>query len=185
MYFVFTTAEESGLLGSEFFAANPALPLDKIAANINVDGVNYLGPTKDMILLGSDRSSLGKMAEAILKERGRTLGKDGHPERGYFFRSDHFPFAKGGVPAVSISEPKEFVGPNADALLKKQEAYNDKDYHQPSDQYDPSWDFAGGVDDMRALAQLGVARRRPAADAGVQRGRSIRASSARTKGTKD
>ena len=155
IYFVFTTAEESGLLGSEFFAANPALPLDKIAANINVDGVNYLGPTKDMILLGSERSSMGKMSEEILKQRGRTLGKDGHPERGYFFRSDHFPFAKGGVPAVSISEPKEFVGPNADALLKKQEAYNDKDYHQPSDQYDPSWDFAGGVDDMRVLAQLG------------------------------
>jgi Zn-dependent M28 family amino/carboxypeptidase len=154
IYFLFTTAEESGLLGSEYFAANPLVPLDKIAANINVDGVNYLGPTRDMILLGSDRSTLGPMAEAILKERGRTLGKDGHPERGYFFRSDHFPFAKGGVAALSISEPKEFVGPNAAELLKKQEAYNDKDYHQPSDEYDPSWNFDGGVDDMRVLAQL-------------------------------
>jgi Zn-dependent M28 family amino/carboxypeptidase len=154
MYFVFTTAEESGLLGSEFFAANPALPMDKIAANLNVDGINYLGPTRDMILLGSDRSTLGPMAEAILKERGRTLGKDGHPERGYFFRSDHFPFAKGGVPAVSISEPKEFTGPRAAELLKKQEAYNDKDYHQPSDQYDPSWDFSGAVEDMRVLSLL-------------------------------
>lgn len=154
MYFVFTTAEESGLLGSEFFAANPTIPMDKIAANINVDGVNYLGPTKDVILLGSDRSTLGAMAESLLEERGRTLGKDGHPERGYFFRSDHFPFAKAGVPALSISEPKEFIGPNAAELLKQQEAYNDKDYHQPSDQYDPSWNFAGGVDDMRVLAQL-------------------------------
>ncbi|MGH9384389.1 MAG: M20/M25/M40 family metallo-hydrolase, partial [Vicinamibacterales bacterium] len=154
MYFVFTTAEESGLLGSEFLVANPILAMDNIAANINVDGVNYLGPTKDMILLGSDRSTLGPMAEGILEERGRTLGKDGHPERGYFFRSDHFPFAKAGVPALSISEPKEFVGPNAAELLKKQEAYNDKDYHQPSDQYDPSWNFAGGVDDMRVLTQL-------------------------------
>ena len=154
IYFVFTTAEESGLLGSEFFAANPPLPMDKIVANINVDGVNYLGPTKDMILLGSDRSSLGPMVEAILKARGRTLGKDGHPERGYFFRSDHFPFAKGGVPALSLSEPKEFAGPQAAELLKKQEAYNEKDYHQPSDQYDPSWNLAGGVDDMRVLAQL-------------------------------
>jgi Zn-dependent M28 family amino/carboxypeptidase len=103
-----------------------------MAANFNVDGLNYLGPTKDLVQLGSDRSTLGPMLEAILKGRGRTIGKDSHPERGYFFRSDHFPFAKAGVPALSISEPKEFLGPNAEALLKKQEEYNGKDYHQPS-----------------------------------------------------
>jgi Zn-dependent M28 family amino/carboxypeptidase len=155
IYFAFVTAEESGLLGSGFLAANPPLPMDKVAANINVDGVNYLGPTKDMIQLGSDRSTLGPMIEGILKERGRVLGADTHPERGYFFRSDHFPFAKAGVPALSLNEPKEFTGPNATALLAKQEAYNGKDYHQPTDQYDASWDFSGGVDDLRALAQLG------------------------------
>lgn len=155
IYFAFVTAEESGLLGSAFLAANPPLPADKIAANINVDGVNYLGPTRDMIQLGNDRSSLGPMIEGILKERGRTLGKDTHPERGYFFRSDHFSFAKVGVPALSLGEPKEFTGPKAAELLKKQEGYNDKDYHQPTDQYDPSWDFSGGVDDLRVLAQLG------------------------------
>jgi len=155
IYFAFVTAEESGLLGSAFLAANPPLPADKIAANINIDGVNYLGPTKDMVQLGSERSSIGPMIEAILKERGRTLTGDTHPERGYFFRSDHFSFAKKGVPAISLGEPKEFTGPNGAELLKKQEAYNDKDYHQPSDQYDPSWDFSGGVNDMRVLAQLG------------------------------
>ncbi len=155
IYFAFVTAEESGLLGSGFFAANPPLPMAKVAANINVDGVNYLGPTKDMIQLGSDRSTLGPMVEGILQERGRALGADTHPERGYFFRSDHFPFAKAGVPALSLGEPKEFTGPNAAALLKKQEEYNGKDYHQPSDQYDPSWNFSGGVDDLRVLAQLG------------------------------
>lgn len=155
MVFVFVTAEESGLLGSEFFAANPPMPMNKIAANINVDGINYLGPTRDMILLGSDRSTLGPAVEGLLKERGRTLGIDSHAERGYFFRSDHFPFAKAGVPALSISEPKEFTGANAEALLKKQEEYNGKDYHQPSDQFDASWDFSGGVDDLRVLAQLG------------------------------
>jgi Zn-dependent M28 family amino/carboxypeptidase len=154
MYFVFTTAEESGLLGAEYFVAHPPIPPAQMAANINVDGLNYLGPTKDMIQLGSDRSTLGPTVEAILKERGRTLGKDGHPERGYFFRSDHFPFAKAGVPALSISEPKEFTGPNAAALLEKQEAYNGKDYHQPTDQYDPSWDFTGAVDDLKVLAKL-------------------------------
>jgi Zn-dependent M28 family amino/carboxypeptidase len=155
IYFAFVTAEESGLLGSSYFVANPPMPMDKVAADINIDGVNYLGPTKDMVLLGSDRSTLGPMVAAILEERGRVLAGDTHPERGYFFRSDHFPFAKAGVPAVSLSEPKQFTGPNAAALLKKQEAYNDKDYHQPSDEYDPSWDFSGGVDDMRVLAQLG------------------------------
>ena len=155
IYFAFVTAEESGLLGSSYFVANPPLPMDKVAANINIDGANYLGPTKDMVQLGSDRSTLGPMVEALLKERGRVLVGDSHPERGYFFRSDHFPFAKAGVPALSLSEPKQFTGPNAAALLKKQEEYNGKDYHQPSDEYDPSWDFSGAVEDMRLLAQLG------------------------------
>lgn len=155
IYFAFVTAEESGLLGSAYFAANPPIPMDKVAANINVDGVNYLGPTTDMVQLGSDRSTLGPMIEALLKERNRGLGTDQHPERGYFFRSDHFPFAKAGVPALSLSEPTQFTGPNAAELKKKQEEYNGKDYHQPSDEYDPSWDFSGGVNDMRVLAQLG------------------------------
>jgi Zn-dependent M28 family amino/carboxypeptidase len=155
IYFVFVTAEESGLLGSSFFVANPPIAMDKVAANINIDGVNYLGPTSDMVQLGSDRSTLGPMVDAILKERGRTLGRDQHPERGYFFRSDHFPFAKAGVPALSLSEPQQFTGSNAAELKRKQEEYNGKDYHQPSDEYDPAWDFSGGVNDMRVLAQLG------------------------------
>jgi len=155
IYFAFVTGEESGLLGSQFLAANSPVPPEKIAANINIDGVNYLGATTDMVQLGSERSSIGPMIEAILKERSRTLTGDTHPERGYFFRSDHFSFAKKGVPAISLSEPKQFTGPKAADLLKKQEAYNDTDYHQPSDQYNPSWDFTGGVNDMRVLAQLG------------------------------
>jgi Zn-dependent M28 family amino/carboxypeptidase len=154
MYFVFTTAEESGLLGADYFATHPVVPMNQIAANINIDGINYLGPTNDIVLLGSDRSTLGPMAEALAKERGRTLGSDQHPERGSFFRSDHFPFAKAGVPALSISEPKDFKGPNAEELRKKQEAYNSTDYHQPSDEFDPAWDFTGGADDMRFLAEL-------------------------------
>ncbi len=155
IYFAFVTAEESGLLGSSYFAANPPIPMDKVAANINVDGVNYLGATSDMVMLGADRSTLGPMIESLLKERNRTLGIDQHPERGYFFRSDHFPFAKAGVPALSLSEPTQFTGANAAELKKKQEEYNGKDYHQPSDEFDPSWDFSGGVNDMRVLAQLG------------------------------
>ena len=154
MYFVFTTAEESGLLGAEYFAQHPVIPMDQVVANINIDGINYLGPTRDLVLLGADRSTLGPMAEALAKERGRTIGQDQHPERGYFFRSDHFPLAKAGVPALSISEPRDFTGANAEALKKRQEAYNATDYHQPSDEYDPSWSFAGAVDDLKFLAQL-------------------------------
>jgi Zn-dependent M28 family amino/carboxypeptidase len=154
MYFVFTTAEESGLLGSEYFAEHPLLPMNQIVANINIDEINPLGPTRDIVLLGADRSSLGPMAAALAKERGRTIGEDQHPERGYFFRSDHFPLAKAGVPALSLNEPREFTGPNAEELKKKQEAYNSTHYHQPSDEYDPTWNFAGAVDDLKFLSQL-------------------------------
>jgi Zn-dependent M28 family amino/carboxypeptidase len=154
MYFVFTTAEESGLLGAEYFAQHPVIPMNQVVANINVDGLNYLGPTRDLVLLGADRSTLGPMAQTLAQERNRTIGADQHPERGYFFRSDHFPLAKAGVPALSISEPREFTGGNAEELKKKQEAYNTTDYHQPSDEYDPSWDFAGGVEDLKFLSQL-------------------------------
>jgi Zn-dependent M28 family amino/carboxypeptidase len=151
---VFTTAEESGLLGSEYFAEHPLLPMNQIVANINIDEINPLGPTRDIVLLGADRSSLGPMAAALAKERGRTIGEDQHPERGYFFRSDHFPLAKAGVPALSLNEPREFTGPNAEELKKKQEAYNSTHYHQPSDEYDPTWNFAGAVDDLKFLSQL-------------------------------
>jgi len=154
MVFVFTTAEESGLLGAEYFAQHPVVPMDQMAANINIDEINVLGPARDLVLLGADRSSLGPMAQALAKERNRTIGADQHPERGYFFRSDHFPLAKAGVPALSLSEPREFTGANAEALKKKQEAYNETNYHQPSDEFDPGWDFSGGVEDLKFLAQL-------------------------------
>ena len=82
------------------------------------------------------------------------MGVDAHPERGYFFRSDHFPLAKAGVPALSLTEPEQFEGPNAAALKARQAAFNDKDYHQPSDEFDPSWDFSGAASDMKLLAAL-------------------------------
>jgi len=154
IYFVFTTAEESGLLGSEYFAAHPPVPMAQFAANLNIDGANYLGRTKDIVMLGSERSSLGTMFAELAKARGRVVGEDTHPERGYFFRSDHFPLAKAGVPALSLSEPKQFEGPNAAALLAQQEAYNGKDYHQPSDEYNPAWDFSGAAEDMQLLTAL-------------------------------
>ncbi|HEX7085051.1 MAG TPA: M28 family metallopeptidase [Vicinamibacterales bacterium] len=155
IYFVATTAEESGLLGSEYFAANPPLPLDRIAANINVDGLNNLGPARDLVLLGAERSTLGDLAREILKRVDRTLGTDPEPEKGYFFRSDHFPLAKGGVPAVSISDSTDYIGKDPGFAQRMRDEYTNRHYHQPSDEFDPSWDLAGAVADLRVLARLG------------------------------
>ena len=105
IYIMFTTAEESGLLGAEYFAAHPVLPAEAWAANINIDSLNMAGPRRDIVLLGAERSTLGGMAAALAAERGRVVGPDPEPGRGYFFRSDHFPLAKVGIPALSLSEP--------------------------------------------------------------------------------
>ena len=166
MMFVFTTAEESGLLGAEYFAQHPPMPMDQVAANINVDGINYLGP--DARHRAARRGSLDRSArwpKRWPRNANRTIGPDQHPERGYFFRSDHFPLAKAGVPALSISEPREFTGPDAEELKKKQEAYNTTDYHQPSDEFDPSVGFCRGGRGHEVPRPAGLADRRAAADA--------------------
>jgi Zn-dependent M28 family amino/carboxypeptidase len=155
IYVLFTTAEESGLLGSEYFAAHLPLPADQWAADINIDEINLYGPTKDIVLLGADRSSLGPLAETLAKQHGRVVGGDREPGRGYFFRSDHFPLVKVGIPAVSISEPVDFTGANAAEMKKRRDAFNDTDYHQPSDEIKPYWDYTGGVEDLRFLTELG------------------------------
>jgi Zn-dependent M28 family amino/carboxypeptidase len=155
IYFVSTTAEESGLLGSEYFVRHSPLPVDQIAADINVDSLNVLGMTRDLVLLGAERSTLGPIAKAILDRQKRTLGVDTNPGAGYFFRSDHFPFAKVGVPAVSISEPNEFIGKDPQFAKKQHEDYRNRKYHQPIDEYDPGWDLSGAVADLTALARLG------------------------------
>ena len=155
IYIVFTTAEESGLLGAEYFAAHLPLPADQWAANINIDEINVWGPARDIVLLGADRSTLGAAAQALAKEHARTVGRDREPGRGYFFRSDHFPLVKLGIPALSLSEPVEFSGPDAAAVRKRRDAYNDTDYHQPGDEMKPHWRYDGAVADLRYLAELG------------------------------
>ncbi|MGI8884489.1 MAG: M28 family peptidase, partial [Pyrinomonadaceae bacterium] len=100
--FLFPTAEEQGLLGADFYSQNPLIPLNKTVANVNIDGVNFFGQTKDFKPLGADRSTLINYINEVAKERGLTVTGDDRPEQGFFFRSDHFPFAKVGVPAVSV-----------------------------------------------------------------------------------
>ena len=125
-----------------------------MAANINVDGINYLGPTKDMVQLGSDRSTLGPMVEAILKERGRTLGGTCIPSAAISSAPITSRSPRLACRRFRSASRRSSPARTPRTLMKKQEDYNGKDYHQPSDQYDPSWDFSGGVDDMRVLAQL-------------------------------
>ena len=153
IYFLFTTAEESGLLGAEYFAAHPVLPATAWAANINIDSLNMAGPSRDIVLLGAERSSLGMLASALATERNRVVGPDPEPGRGYFFRSDHFPLAKIGIPALSLSEPVEYADAAAGKALR--EEYDAKRYHQVEDEVLPNWNYAGAVEDMRFLAELG------------------------------
>ena len=155
IYILFTTAEESGLLGAEYFAAHPVLPPGDWAANINIDGVNLFGRTRDIVLLGSERSSLGQMATELAQARGRAIGPDPEPGRGYFFRSDHFPLAKIGIPALSISDAVEYIGQDPGYAKKLRDEYIARDYHQPSDEFRDDWDYTGAVEDMRFLAELG------------------------------
>ena len=134
--FLFVTAEEQGLLGSEYFAQNPPMPIGAFAANLNVDSMNVYGPSSTFVLLGADRTDAFGLVQELARAQGRTPGVDAHPERGYFFRSDHFPFAKAGVPAFSLTlgDPSGFRGPRAEQAREMSAAYNATHYHQPSDE---------------------------------------------------
>lgn len=141
----FVTAEESGLLGSAFLAQNPVVPLDKIVANLNVDGGNVLGETRDLTVLGDTKSSLGPSLAQLISPRDMRISPDAFPERGYFYRSDHFSFAKVGVPSVSIGEGDDFVGRPEGWGKAQAEDYTVNRYHQPRDEYSPDWDLRGAV----------------------------------------
>jgi len=155
--FVFVTAEESGLLGSAYFAQRPTVPVDRIVANLNVDGGNLLGRVRDLNVLGEHKSSLGPQLAAMVRPLGMRLSPDEHPEAGHFYRSDHFSFAKAGVPAVSIGEGNDFVGKPAGWGKQQGEDYTAHHYHQPSDEYRPDWDLSGAVQLSEIVLRLGRA----------------------------
>lgn len=152
-YFLFTTAEEQGLLGAEYFAAHPLVPLNKIAGNVNIDGVNFFGTVKDFSALGAERSTVEMVVSEVAKERNLTLDGDMRPEQGFFFRSDHFPFAKVGVPAISLRHGDDFVTPLTGEALSFFREYTAKYYHQASDEYKPWWN----TDAMIQNAEIGMA----------------------------
>ena len=177
IYFIATTGEESGLLGSEYFATHPTMAIDKVAANINIDALNVYGTTPEIVLLGVERSDLRVAVDDAVKRWGRRLGQDEHPERGYFYRSDHFPLAKVGVPAVSITlaNVSTFNGPNAERARKLATSYNETCYHQACDEFSADWDLTGAVAGSATARRSRMARRRVEADAALQPGRTVRA----------
>jgi Zn-dependent M28 family amino/carboxypeptidase len=143
----FVAAEEQGLLGSEYLAAHPTVPPGKIAANINYDGGNVLGRTADLTYIGLGKSTLDKLVQALAARQNRKLLGDQFPDRGFFYRSDQFNFAKIGVPAIYLDSGTEFLGKPDDWGKKQVEDYEANRYHQPSDEIDPKWTYDGMIED--------------------------------------
>jgi Zn-dependent M28 family amino/carboxypeptidase len=153
--FLAVTAEEKGLLGSEYYAQNPLFPASKTVGVINTDGGQIWGPAKNFTISGN--AKLGLLDDLIAegKKQGRYYSPDPHPEAGHFYRSDHFSFAKVGVPAISFGDGNDLVNggiARGEALGKE---YVTKHYHQPSDEWSPSWDFTGMVQDVQLMHNLG------------------------------
>ncbi len=153
--FLWVAAEEQGLLGSAAYASAPLWPLAKTAANLNLDSLNFAGATRDIGTPGSERTELGRMAEATAKAMHMRIAEAKPDLAGGYFRSDHFSFAKVGVPAFSIERGRDYLGDQA-AARQKNEAYA-KRYHQVSDEYDPSWDLGGMTQQAAFTLNLGQA----------------------------
>ncbi len=153
--FLLVTAEEQGLLGSEYYATNPLYPLAKTAANINLDGVNQWGRTTDVTVIGMGASALDDYLRTAAAEQGRTLRPDPEPEKGFYYRSDHFNFAKQGVPALDPDGGIDYVGKTVEYGKKKRDEYTEIDYHSPSDQIKPDWDLSGAVEDAQLFFAVG------------------------------
>ena len=153
--FLLVTLEESGLLGSAYYAAHPVVPLAKTVAVINIDALPVVGPTRDLIVVGLGNSELEDVLKPIADKQQRTLVAESAPEKGQFFRSDHFSFAKAGVPALYTKGGADHVDKGRDYGLAVLDDYTAKRYHKPSDQYDPEWDLRGIVQDLNAIHEVG------------------------------
>jgi len=154
--FLFPTAEEQGLLGAEWYSRHPVVPVEKTAANVNLDSMNMLGITRDFTPLGAERSSLEAVVQAVARERGMRISPDSRPEQGSFYRSDHFPFAKVGVPSISLKEGDDFVGHPKGWGEQEFKKYNTQHYHQPSDEFDPNWNYQGMIQEAEIALAIGM-----------------------------
>jgi Zn-dependent M28 family amino/carboxypeptidase len=153
--FLLVTAEEQGLLGSQYYAVTPIHPLEKTLANINLDSMNQWGRTSDLVLVGLGASELDDYVKAAAAEQNRTIKPDAEPEKGFYYRSDHFNFAKQGVPALDPDTGTEFVGKPLGYGKQKRDEYTNNDYHAPSDEVKPDWDLTGAADDADLFVAVG------------------------------
>jgi Zn-dependent M28 family amino/carboxypeptidase len=141
--FLAAAAEEAGLLGSERFAAEPPVPLSRIAANLNLEMSAVWGPARDVVAIGASQSALGEVVEAVAKREGLRVAPEPAPEQGFFYRSDQYSFARAGVPGVWLDLGDDLVGVPAGTGLARREEYRAERYHRPRDEFDPSWELTG------------------------------------------
>jgi Zn-dependent M28 family amino/carboxypeptidase len=153
--FLMVTAEEQGLLGSQHYAVTPIYPLERTLANINIDGVNQWGRTRDITVIGMGASDLDDILREAAGAQQRILRPDPEAEKGFYYRSDHFNFAKQGVPALYTDSGVEYIGKPADYGQKKRDEYTSTDYHAPSDEVKPDWDLSGAVEDAQLMFAVG------------------------------
>ncbi|MET0273951.1 MAG: M28 family metallopeptidase [Phenylobacterium sp.] len=153
--FLSVTAEEKGLLGSEYYAANPLYPLATTVASLNMDGVSLIGKSKDITSSGDSPMTLQDDLIRVAKAHGYYFSPDPHPEAGSYYRSDHFPLAKRGVPAISFGGGEDFVNGGREAGKAASEAYIRDRYHQPADEFDPNWNFKATEDELALFYDLG------------------------------
>ncbi len=153
--FLSVTAEEQGLLGSQYYSVTPIYPLAKTAANVNMDGLNVHGRTKDLTLIGFGASDLDDYASAAAAEQGRVIRPDPEPEKGGYYRSDHFNFAKQGVPALDPDAGVDYIGKPPDYAKRTRDAYTEHRYHKPQDVVLPDWDLTGAREDLRVFFTVG------------------------------
>jgi len=165
MLFLSVTAEEQGLLGAAHYVARPVYPLARTVANLNIDGMNTWGRTRDLRQIGRGASTVDAVVDAVARSRGRVVLPDAHPERGMFYRSDHFEFMKGGVPGLYLKAGDEYLGKPAGYGEAKVNEYIERDYHKVSDEVKPGWDLTGAAEDLRLyhdiLRRLADDRRGP------------------------
>jgi Zn-dependent M28 family amino/carboxypeptidase len=153
--FAAVAAEEQGLLGSEYLARHPPVPLGRIAVDINIDGANVFGRTRDVTVIGMGKTDLDVTLKTLAGKQGRVLRGDQLPDRGYFYRSDQFSFARAGVPSAYFESGLDYRGRPPGWGREKREAWEETRYHQPSDELTPDWDLSGAVEDARLQFELG------------------------------
>ncbi|HEX8148185.1 MAG TPA: M28 family metallopeptidase [Pyrinomonadaceae bacterium] len=155
LVFLMVTAEEKGLLGAKYYAEHPLYPPSKTLANINIDGANQWGRTKDVVFIGEGNTTVEDIAREVLTAQGRTVKPDPETEKGFYYRSDHFEFAKIGVPAFYADTGTEYVGKSPEFSQQKRDEYTNNDYHKPTDEVKPDWDLSGAVEDAQFLLAVG------------------------------